>query len=201
LFFKKEAEMFSKNHVVFLRGKKVVLRPLNKQTDLEKVYKWINDPGIRYFVTGAFPQTIKQEEEWLDSVGKNKNSIVLAIEALGGEFIGTIGLHGIEWHNGVATTGVLIGEKRFWNKGYGTDAKMILLDYAFNELGLRKICSRVYSFNKRSLNYSLHCGYRIEGRLRGQILKNGKYYDIIELGLFKKDWLPHWRRYKREKTR
>jgi RimJ/RimL family protein N-acetyltransferase len=197
LFFKKEAEMSLRNRVIFLRGKKVILRPLDKQTDLDRVYKWINDPDIRYFIIGIFPQTIKQEEDWLDSKGKDKNDVTLAIETLGGEFIGTIGLHGIEWHGGVATTGALIGEKKFWNRGYGTDAKMILLNYAFNVLGLRKICSRVYSFNKRSLNYSLHCGYKIEGRLKRQFLKNGKYYDIIELGLFKKDWLPHWRRYKK----
>lgn len=190
--------MFSKNRTIFLRGKKVVLRPLNKQTDLEKVYKWINDPDVRYFVSAIFPQTIKQEEDWLDSMGKDKNNIVLAIETLDGDFIGTIGLHGIEWHNGVATTGALIGEKKFWNKGYGTDAKMILLNYAFNVLGLRKICSRVFFFNKRSLNYSLHCGYKIEGRRRKQVLRNGKYCDIIELGLFKKDWLSHWRKYRRK---
>ena len=71
------------------------------------------------------------------------------------------------------------------------------LNYAFNTLNLRKICSSVLAFNKRSLKYNLHCGYKIEGRKRKQIFKNGKYWDEIILGLFKKDWLTIWKRYQK----
>ena len=35
----------------------------------------------------------------------------------------------------------MIGEKSYWGKGYGTDAKMVLLDYAFSELGFRMVKS------------------------------------------------------------
>ena len=97
----------------------------------------------------------------------------------------------------IATTGALIGDKDYWGKGFGTDAKMILLDYAFNTLGLRKILSAVIDYNKRSLRYSLHCGYKIEGVRKKQIFRNGRFRDEFMLAVFKKDWLPIWRRYKR----
>jgi RimJ/RimL family protein N-acetyltransferase len=112
-----------------------------------------------------------------------------------GKPIGTMGIHSINWKDRTATTGALIGEKEYWGKGYGTDAKMTLLDYAFNTLNLRKIMSRVYAFNGRSLAYSLHCGYRVEGRLLRQRYAYGRYWDEIILGLFKSQWLPYWEAY------
>lgn len=108
-----------------------------------------------------------------------------------------MGLHQINWKDRIATTGALIGEKEYWSKGYGTDAKMILLDHAFNTLNLHKICSAVIAYNKRSLDYSLHCGYKIEGTRREHFFRKGKYWDFIELGLLKKEWLPIWRKYKK----
>jgi len=186
----------SDKKVVFLKGKKVNLRPIEK-ADLPHLYRWINDPDVRHFIIGTFPQTMTKEEKWLENLDKDDKNIIMIIETKEGQPIGTMGIHRIEWKDGVATTGALIGEKEYWGGGYGTDAKMILLDYAFNTLGLRRICSNVLSFNKRSLAYSLHCGYKIEGRKRKHILKRGRYWDLIELGLFMEEWLPIWKKYKK----
>jgi len=183
--------------IVFLRGRKVILRPLNKETDLESCLRWINDQEVGQYIKSSRPTTRKEEEAWFDGLSEKDSEIILAIETLDGKFIGTMGIHRINSKDRTAMTGALIGEKEYWGKGYGTDAKMILLDYAFNTLNLRKICSAVIAFNKRSLQYSLHCGYKIEGTKRKQIFRKGKYWDEILLGLFKEDWLPIWRRYRK----
>lgn len=81
--------------------------------------------------------------------------------------------------------------------GYGTDAKMTLLDYAFNTLNLHKMCSTVIAYNEASLHYSDKCGYILEGTRRKHIFKRGRYWDLIELGLFKKEWLPKWEIYQK----
>jgi RimJ/RimL family protein N-acetyltransferase len=181
--------------VIFLRSKKVILRPINRETDLPKLIKWINDPEIRRFLLPYLPVSHEMEQEWLDSLEKSAaNQIVLAIETLDGNFIGTMGIHHINWKDRTAVTGTLIGEKKYRStkrrrKGYGTDAKMAVLDYIFNTLNLRKVCSSVIVFNERSLHYSLKCGYKIEGRRRKQIFKDGEYYDEIMLGVFKEEWL------------
>ena len=183
--------------IVFLKGRKVVLRPLNKKTDLEACCRWVNDPTVRQYISTTFPTSIHQEEKWFDDLPNRKDEIVFGIETIGGKIIGVISLVHIKWHDRTATTGAMIGDKRYWGKGYGTDAKMILLDYAFNQLNLRKICSAVFSFNKRSLRYNLRCGYKIEGRLKKQMFKNGKYRDNILLAVLKKDWLPIWHKYQK----
>ncbi len=185
--------------VVFLVGKKVILRPLDKRGDIDSCLRWINDEEVRRFISAYRPNSYIEEEEWFDSLHKRDDSIHLAVETKeDGIFIGVMGVHHINWRNRTAVTGAIIGEKNYWGKGYGTDAKMILLNYAFNELNLRKISSHVLSFNKRSVAYSKKCGYKIEAVLKNQIFKNGKYWDEVILSLYKKDWFPLWKKYRRE---
>lgn len=187
--------------VVFLKGMYTILRPMNKETDLEKCVRWINDPDVWKYLAHYKPNTIEMEAEWFNSLSKNDSNIVLAIEAIisknESEFIGVMGIHKIDWKNRVATTGAFIGEKEYWGKGYGTDAKMTLLNYLFNELGMHKVSSSVITYNKRSLQYSLHCGYKIEGVLKEQKFRNGRYWDEILLGVFRKNWLPIWKKYQK----
>lgn len=186
--------MTSEEKVVFLSGKMVNLRPF-KKVDVARLVRWMNDPEVREFILMSRPQTEKQEEEWLERLGSNDKDIVLGIETRDGELIGSMGIHQINMQDRICTTGALIGEKEYWGKGYGTDAKMQVLNYIFNTLNLRKVCSAVVGFNERSLRYSLHCGYKIEGERREHIFKRGKYWTLIELGLFKEEWLPIWERY------
>lgn len=186
----------TENRVIFLSGKIVNLRPAQK-SDIPHFTRWINDPKVRHYLSTTMPLTEKQEEEWFEGLGKDESKIDLIIETKDGKPIGLMGIHKIDWRSGVGTTGALIGEKEYWGQGYGTDAKMILLDYAFNTLGLRKICSGAMAFNKRSIRYSLHCGYKVEGRLRRHTFRNGKFQDQIVLGVFRDEWLPIWNHYRK----
>lgn len=188
-----------KERAVFLCGKKTILRPIDPERDLEKCLRWVNDQEIQKFVAGYLPMAALAEIEYLKKKASSvpTNDIMLAIETQEGVHIGNIGLHNINWKDRTATTGTMIGEKEFWGRGYGTDAKMTLLSYAFYSLNLRKICSSVLAYNERSLRYSLRCGYKQEGVLRHQRYKNGRYYDELLLAVFKKDWRPLWRRYQK----
>ncbi|MFZ5559487.1 MAG: GNAT family N-acetyltransferase [Patescibacteria group bacterium] len=179
--------------IIFLEGKKVILRPVNKETDLQKSLKWINDPGIRQFISVFLPTNKKQEEEWFDR--EEKNNVRLAIETKEGKYIGNISLAGIDYRHGIAEVGIFIGEKQYWNRGYGTDATMILLEYAFNVLNLRKIKWRAFAFNGRSIDCSKKCGYKVEAVLKKEWFKDGKYVDMVCLAIFKKDFLKTWRDY------
>src|SRR3989344_1628530 len=186
------------NRVVFLRGKKVILRPPSKSTDLETFIRWINDPEVRLYVKCFLPVTEGEEEKWFDELaGRRTTDVVLVIETHDGTPIGIMGLHRISWKDRTATTGALIGEKEYWGKGYGTDAKMTLLDYAFNTLNLRKVCSSTLAFNERSIRYNQRCGYKEEGRRREQFFRNGGYVDEVLLAVFKKDWTALWEQYQK----
>ena len=156
--------------VVFLEGKQVVLRPLDKATDLEFCQRWINDPGVRHFLMNAWPLSLEQEAKWFDGMINDKSNILLGIVIKESkELIGVMSLNQIDWINRTAITGSWIGDKKHRGQGYGTDAKMALLAYAFLTLNLRKICSSAIAFNDASLRFNAKCGYKEEGVLKQQV--------------------------------
>jgi RimJ/RimL family protein N-acetyltransferase len=180
--------------IVFLRGRKVILRPVEER-DIPNMQRWINDQEVIRGTLQFLPVSETGEREWLERIRKDANAVMLAIETHAGRHIGTIGLFGISWRDGTAHTGTLIGEPDCRGKGYGTDAKMALLHYAFHTLNLRKICSSSLEFNAASLHYNLKCGYQEEGRRKQQFFRDGRYWDEIKIAVFREDWLPLWERY------
>ena len=181
-----------------LKGKKVILRPVDVERDLERCLVWINDPEVVQFLGKPLkPITRNKEQELLEKILSDESGVVFAIDTLDGRHIGMTGLHRISHFDGTAVTGTMIGDKRYWGRGYGTDAKMLLLWYAFRVLNLRRINSHVICFNKRSLGCQLKCGYKIEGVKKREVYKNGRYHDLVMLAVFRRGWFKLWRRYQK----
>ncbi len=180
--------MEQENRIVFLACSKIVLRHLMR-ADIKKLLVWFNDQEVTQYVSKYLPIYEAEEEEWLNNIAKRKDTdIVLAIETQEGEFIGTIGLHGISYKNRVATLGIAIGEKKCWSQGYGSMAISALVKYSFNTLNMRKVCLSVFGFNARAKACYLKCGFKEEGCRKEQIYALGKYQDEILMAIFKRDW-------------
>lgn len=174
---------------------KVYLRPLEK-SDASACCRWINDPEVRRFVSTQNFNSLLSEEKWIESSNKEKHEEPLAIvDKETHLIIGNIGICHIDWINRRAVTGALIGEKNYWGKGYGTEAKLLLLKHAFDTLGLEKICSEVLSINPRSKAYLEKTGYKQEGILRRHFLVDGKMVDAYVMALFREDFYPVWTKY------
>lgn len=174
----------SPGHAVFLKGNMIEFRPLS-ESDVPLITKWINDPRVRRTLTVRFPATEGFELEWVRNFNKKSEHDVVLVIMLSGKPIGVMGIHEIDWAARIGTIGAFIGEPALWGKGYGSDAKMAFVDYAFNALNLRKIISKVKAFNKRSLGYNAKCGFVIEGRLKDQHYVDGMYYDEVILSCFR----------------
>jgi RimJ/RimL family protein N-acetyltransferase len=191
--------MTMESQAVPLTGKLVRLRALDERTDLDLITQWVNDPDVMQFVMAVPPLMRVAEEEWLRSLSQDKTGAVFGIEVLEeNKLIGVMGLHNINSRDRGADTGAFIGDKNFWGRGYGSDAKMLQLAHAFETLNLRKVCSSVLAFNARSEGYLKKCGYEREGIRVRQRFRNGKYWDEILLAVFRHKWLPLWKEYKRE---
>ena len=186
--------------LAFRTGKRVYLRAF-KMSDVETLQRWMNDPEITQFLMRVLPVTERDEKEWVENQNKDPKNLVFAIVTIeDNKLIGTIGLHQIDYVNRNAVTGTVIGEKEYWGKGYGTDAKMLLLDLAFNALDLLVILSKVLAFNGRSLAYGKKCGYVEVGRLPEWIRKNGSRHDEILLVVTQERWRPLWDEYQGSRT-
>ena len=103
--------MSSEEKVVFLSGKEINLRPLSKN-DLGKILRWINDPEVTQYLSVYLPMSEIEELNWVENLSKRKpNDIVLGIETVDTNLIGSVGLHGIDWKDRTGTLGISIGEK------------------------------------------------------------------------------------------
>jgi RimJ/RimL family protein N-acetyltransferase len=103
--------------------------------------------------------------------------------------LGDIGLDVInDWGSRDAFVGLGIGDRNDWGKGYGTDAMKIILRFAFTELNLRRVTLSVFEYNPRAIRSYEKTGFHHEGRLRGALLRDGKRWDMLYMGILAEDW-------------
>ncbi|MDM8534732.1 GNAT family protein [Clostridiaceae bacterium HSG29] len=92
-------------------------------------------------------------------------------------------LMGIDYINRKSYFGIFIGEKEYRNKGIGTEATKLMLDYGFNILNLRNIMLKVFSFNKGAINSYKKCGFKEIGRRRKSIIYGSKEFDEVYMDI------------------
>ncbi len=98
--------------------------------------------------------------------------------------IGDVGLHDIDWVNRTAETSAWIGDPAYRDSGYGTEAKFLLLEIAFDLLQLHVLMSWIWEPNKRSAAAVTGQGYQPAGRMpydevRGGAMHDGVVFDIL----------------------
>ena len=103
-------------------GEKVRLRAYRKE-DAPKAQAYINEPEIKRLLGGApFPLTLADEEKFLAQQSAWSDTYSFAIETLTDDYyIGGCGLNRLDWKNRVVEIGIFIGDKAYWNQGFGTD--------------------------------------------------------------------------------
>lgn len=181
--------------VVFLEGKKTILRPYDERTDLDHFVVWVNDESIRPFMSSfLLPWTRAAEQKAMESKEKrSENDVFLVLEDKEtGVVFGTMGLHHINWLSRFATTGAMIGNPEYRGKGFGSDAKMALLRYVFHTLNLRQVWSTVLALNSRSYAYLKKTGYVEVARLPERYYRNGTYVDEIVMLATPDTFTPVW---------
>jgi RimJ/RimL family protein N-acetyltransferase len=166
-------------------GKLVRLRPIELD-DLERYVDWVNDPEVMRYHGARYPWSRAAEEDWIKEAMRKTSppEVILAIDALAeARHIGSIGLHDIQSENRRAVLGIMIGDKTFWDRGYGTDAVQTLLRFAFDEVNLHRVQLLVHEDNGRAIACYRKCGFVDEGRLRQDWYQAGRYADTIVMGV------------------
>jgi RimJ/RimL family protein N-acetyltransferase len=171
-----------------IRGTKTRLRAL-EHDDLPHFVRWINDPEVRRFMIMRYPLSMAEEEQWWEGRLQRHNDHIFAIEAEDGTHIGNIGLHDIQRENRRAVLGIVIGEKSYWGRGYGTDAIRAMLRWVFGYLNLNRVTLNVFSYNRRAIRCYRKCGFRHEGTMRQAHYVDGQYVDEWIMGILRDEFL------------
>lgn len=102
--------------------------------------------------------------------------------------IGFINIHRIEWNNASGWLGMGIGDREYWDRGYGSDALDLILNYAFNELNLYRVGLTVFGYNQRARRVYDKVGFVEEGVQRQALFRDGERHDLTFMGLLASEW-------------
>ena len=165
--------------------KKLYLRKADLK-DIDALYEIKNNKPAAAMLGGfSYGYSKLDIENWIVSHNKNQNEIIFLIENMEcNEVIGHVGLYNIDFRIRKAEFAILIAGEKNQGKGYGTICTKFMVDYAFNELNIRKITLSLLSDNIPALSLYKKCGFVQEGLLKNEQFKNGKYHDIVLMALF-----------------
>ncbi|MDX2004239.1 MAG: GNAT family protein [Meiothermus sp.] len=166
-----------------LRGPRVLLRP-PKDEDTAEMFRLAADPALSPYVYWDPHQSEHQTWEYLNELRQKVGFFVIEFE---GRPAGVIGLHS-DWANHSGETETWLGAP-YWGSGINTEAKVVLFDYAFGPLELKRIQAIAHVHNPRSQKALEKLGFKREGLLRRWRWIRGQPWDFYMYSLLPEEWM------------
>jgi ribosomal-protein-alanine N-acetyltransferase len=187
----------------YLTGTRIYLRPLEREDLAGPMRQWANDPAVTQFTAmGVYPNTVEGLEYEYEQLAAERRSagltqgaaypsmLVFAVVTCDGDkHVGNVGLYSINWIMRTAEVRVVIGEKELWGRGYASDAYRLLIGYAFDRLNLRRVYAGARADHAASIMALKKLGFVEEGRRREHFLRDDQPYDILDLGLLRREFI------------
>ncbi len=172
-----------------LVGEKCYLSPCSLQ-DAEKWTAWDNDLQVTLPLgdEAYTPYSLEKMKDILGNVIKSQDHIFDIVELESDTLIGRCLLFDIDRVNRKAMLGIVIGEKTYWNKGYGQDATKLLLDYGFNLLNLNSVMLGTFDFNQRAIACYKKVGFKEIGKRRQARIIGRKKFDAVLMDILAEEF-------------
>lgn len=167
---------------------KIRLRPFTRD-DLPRLQVWKEDEELAAYLGLKLPGEEVDYYQRCEKLLGQRTSRIFAIEDERGQFIGEVELNQITWRRKQAELHICIGERRYWGKGYGTEAVRAILNLAFEDMGLESVYLRVYRHNRRAIRCYEKCGFKKEAVLRNRFHSQGsRAYDVLLMSISAADF-------------
>ena len=157
------------------------------EDEFKIIYEFFNDydliAGIRHCGSVVHPLTFEEFKKNNDNDCWTKFAVVLKKS---GQIIGFAELT-IEEVTRVAYPMTYLKKEERGN-GYGTELSKLLTSIAFNEFNASKIRTLIFSFNVASYKRYERLGWKLEGTLRNEVFRSGRYWDVLYYGLLRSEW-------------
>ena len=160
-------------------GNKVRLRE-KKLSDVRNDYAWQSDPELAKLDAAPLLNVsfITYLLDYTDQLhGSGLTGYPLAVETLDGKHIGNCTCYEIDEAKGETQLGIMIGNRDYWDKGYGTDAVNAMVGHVFLNTSLKRIYLRTLDWNLRAQKCFRNCGFTP----CGQASRNGNSFVLMEL--------------------
>jgi RimJ/RimL family protein N-acetyltransferase len=176
-------------HYKKLVGAKCYLSPCSLE-DAEQWTAWDNDLQVSLPLgdEAYTPYSLAKMQEILGDIIKQQSHIFDIVDLRTDALLGRCMLFNVDQVNRKATLGIVIGEKDYWNQGYGQDATRLLLDYAFNLLNLNSVMLGTFAFNQRAINCYKKVGFKEIGRRRQARIIGDKKFDAVLMDILAEEF-------------
>tara|TARA_Y100001970_G_scaffold8156_1_gene9349 strand:+ start:51392 stop:51973 length:582 start_codon:yes stop_codon:yes gene_type:complete len=186
--FKKNFSWFSNNQKelpdVDLFGDLVHIRE-KKIEDIADEYSWRTDEELSR-LDATRPLTMSYDDFFRYSKEEmkfpNYKSKKLALDTKDNIHIGNVMYYDYSISNKQTELGIMIGDKDYWGKGYGTEAVQLLLEYLFSVLNLKRVYLHTLSWNYRAQASFIRAGFNVVRSVR----RGG--HDFILMEVIESDW-------------
>lgn len=171
----------------YISGRNIRLRR-KKLTDVRNDYNWQSDPELARLdaapvLKASFPVYLMDYAELIHKPEYNRYP--LAIETLDGKHIGNCTCYDIDDNKSEAQVGIMIGNRDYWDKGYGTDVISTLVDHIFLSTLLNRIYLKTLDWNLRAQKCFRNCGF-----IRyTSVTRNGHNFLFMEIK--REQWLKN----------
>jgi RimJ/RimL family protein N-acetyltransferase len=170
-------------------GGLVVLRR-HRNDNLRAFQRWYSDPEVAR-LTRYQQGPLSTEEIQQFFYGRIMSSDFLAMAIYVREsdrLIGTCAFSQLDGDNGSTLFHITIGERDAWGHGYGSETTQLMVAHAFTRLALHRVALSVFEFNERAIRTYEKCGFTVEGRARGAIFRDGRFWDEIHMSVLAPEW-------------
>ncbi len=169
-----------------IKSRKIILRKLNSKKDITSKYKkWMNDLKVqKYTEQKYFKHNLSDIKKFVKEKNQSKYEFLYGIfirEKNSNIHIGNIKLGPINYLHKSAKISYFIGEKKLWGKGYATSAIKEIIKIA-KKKNIKKLKAGLYSMNIGSKKVLIKNGFKVEGRLKSEILYKNKRADLYLFG-------------------
>jgi RimJ/RimL family protein N-acetyltransferase len=175
-------------------GRLVRLGPLDHEKDPPVIACWTRDPLWRSVLAGvARPLSEESVRRLLEKVEKQmeetKNLFHFTVRTRDdNRLVGLARISWIDFHNGTGVLNMGIGDSPDRRRGYGTDALNMRLRFAYNDLNLHRLSAWPCEDNLPFIHMAEKAGFEEEARRREAAFHDGKYWDVVHLGLLRTKW-------------
>ena len=129
------------------------------------------------------PYTLDDAVDFLNNVRQGKMGIVYGMFLNSGELVGVISLTpGRDVNRYSAEVGYFVGEQ-YWNRGYATEALMLVVNFAQYRHGFKRLFAAVFDFNLASMRVLEKAGFKKEGIMKSSAVKDDEVIDEHLYGL------------------
>jgi RimJ/RimL family protein N-acetyltransferase len=169
---------------VFIRGQKVVLRE-KRIEDAPDDFAWRSDEELAKLdatrpLNMTYDDFMRYARTEIDDPGPRSKR--LAIDTLDGRHIGNFMYYDLDLRRGEAELGIMIGDRDYWGKGYGSDAIRAVQDYIFTQTTLTRVYLHTLEWNERAKRSFAKAGMRDVKTVRRSGMK------FVRMEMLRHEW-------------